>query len=137
MQARAQGGLLDRAAQLVAAHRSHQHVVGGQQPRQLRIRGAAPVVVGAHRDQHQRAPPLRLGGREQRVDEPAPLRFVAAGGERLLELVDRDHEPTPPALRDRLFERGRRMLARAQQRHRPALTARQHTGRQRRQQTRA
>ena len=41
---------LDRAPQLVAPHRADEHVVRGEQPRQLGVRRAAPVVVRADRE---------------------------------------------------------------------------------------
>ena len=87
------GGQLDRPAQLVAAHRPDEHVVGAEQPRQLRVGGAAAVEVGADGDQHQRAPPRVARARDERVDERRALGLVAAGGEDLLELVDREDEP--------------------------------------------
>ena len=60
-QPRALGRALDRAPQLVAAHRADEHVVGGEQRRQLGIGGAAAVVVGAQRD-HDDVAPARIAG---------------------------------------------------------------------------
>ena len=59
----AQAGALRRAldgpAQLVAPHRAHEYVVGGQQLAQLGIRRAAPVEVGADREHDDGASPAR------------------------------------------------------------------------------
>jgi hypothetical protein len=137
-QAGAARGQLDRAAQLVAAHRPDEHVVGAQQPRQLRVGGAAAVEVGAHTDQHERAAARVAGAGDERVDERGPLDLLAAGGERLLELVDRDDQPAVRrGLGHRLPERAQRVLAGAQERQRPSLAARQHAGGQRCEQARA
>jgi hypothetical protein len=120
-------GQLDRAAQLVAAHRPHQNVAGVQQQRQLGIGGAAPVEVGAHGHQHDRRPPLIASAADQRVDERAALGLVAAQREDLLELIHRDDQPLlGRGRRDRPLERPQRMLARTQQRDWPALAAQQH-----------
>ena len=61
--ARRAGSSIARA-QLVAAHRTDEHVVGAEQPRQLGVRGAAAVEVGAHGDQHQRAGVAVARGRD-------------------------------------------------------------------------
>ena len=113
-------------------------MVGAQQPRQLGIRGAASVEVGAHGDQHQRTPARVARARDERVDERRALGLLAAGGEDLLELVDRDHEPAARRhLGRRLLERAQRVFTGAQQRDRPALAARQHAGGERGEQSRA
>jgi hypothetical protein len=84
---------LDGTAQLVAAQRAHEDVVGAEQPGQLGIGGAAAVEVGADCDEHQRAQ-VRIACRaEQGVHEGRALGLVVAGGEELLELVDGDHQP--------------------------------------------
>ena len=131
-------GQLDRAAQLVAAHRADEHVAGAEQPRQLRVGGAVPVEVGADRDQHERAAARIASARDQRVGERRALALVAAGREELLELVDGDDQPALGAPRRcASLERSQRVLAGPQQGDRPALAAGQHAGRQRRQQPRA
>ena len=84
---------LDRPPQLVAPHRPDEDVVGGEQPRQLGVGGAAPVEVGADRQEHDRAPARVAGGRDERVDERVALLLVAARSEQLLELVDGEDEP--------------------------------------------
>ena len=70
------------------------------------IDGAAAVEVGADGHQHERAPAYDRGPRDELVDERRPLGLVAADGEDLLELVDRDDQPASPA-------RPRRSRARA------------------------
>ena len=50
----APGRQLDRAAQLVASHRAHEDVVGGQQAGKLRVRGTAAVEVRLQREEHKR-----------------------------------------------------------------------------------
>ena len=45
---------LDRAPQLLARHRADEHVVGAEQPRELRVGGAAAVEVGAHGEHDDR-----------------------------------------------------------------------------------
>ena len=119
-QAGAAGGQLDRAAQLVAAHRPDEHVVGAEQPRQLGVAGAAAVEVGAHGDQHERAAAGSRAAASSASTNAARSRLVAAGGEELLELVDGDqprgHRRPPRSP----LERAQRMLAGAQQRHAPS-----------------
>ena len=123
-QAGASGRELDCAPQLVAAHRADQDLVGAEQARELREAGAVAVEVGAHGDEHERAPTGVARARHERVDERRALRVVAAGGERLLELVDRDD---PALARGQLgggaLERRERVRAGADQRLRPALAA--------------
>ena len=92
-QAGAPRGQLDRAAQLVAAHRPDEHVVGAQQPRKLRVGRAAPVEVGADGDEHERAAARIARACGERVGERGALVLVAAGREDLLELVDGDDQP--------------------------------------------
>ena len=82
---------LDRAPQLVARHRADEHVVRAEQARQLGVRGAAAVEVGAHREHHDAAALRIARGAHERRDELAALLLVLAGGEQLLELVDREH----------------------------------------------
>ena len=81
-------------------------------------------------------PPARVAsGTDQRVHERRALALVAAGREGLLELVDGEHEPPVGSRRGgRVVQRAQRMLARAQQRDRPALAAGQDALAQRRQQ---
>ena len=113
-QARALRGGLDRAPQLVAAHRADRHVAGAQHPPQLGVARAAPVEVGAQGDQDDRAAARVAHGGDERVGERGALVLVAAGGEELLELVDGDHEPAlGRGLCDRLPERAARVRARA------------------------
>ena len=123
------GGALDRAPQLLARHRAHQHVVGADQARQLRISGAAPVEVGAHREHD--------GGvrSHEQIDEPGPLVLVTAGREQLLELIDHQKAPSLAAESlGRAPQLAQRLLAGADQRLRPVVAAGQHAARQRRQQ---
>ena len=87
------GGQLDRPAQLVAAHRPDQDLVGGDRRGEFGVLGAAPVEVGAHREHDDRAPVGVGGALEQGVDERLALGLVATGDEDLLELVDEEHEP--------------------------------------------
>ena len=100
-------GRLDRAAQLVAAHRADRDVAGAEHPPQLRVARAAPVEVGAQGDQHERAAARVAHRRDERVGERGPLGLVVAGGEDLLELVDRDDEPAVAARRPRSPARAR------------------------------
>ena len=126
---------LDGPPQLFRAHRADQHLAGGRQRRQLRVRRAASVVVGPQREQHERA---GLRGRHQRVEERHPLGLVATRGERLLELIHGDHQPLRPGrLPQRPLEQRRGPLARAQQRLAPAVGPRERAAGQRRQQPRA
>jgi hypothetical protein len=112
-------------------------VVGSEQTRQLRICRAAPVEVGAHREEHERAPARVARARDQRVGERRALVLVAAGREELLELVDRHDQPPPGrGFADRLLERPPRPLAGPQERDRPVLAARQHARSERREQPR-
>ena len=98
-----------------------------QHPPQLGIARAAPVKVGAERDQDERSTARIAHRGDERVGERRPLVLVAAGGEQLLELVDRDHEPPlGRCLCHRLLEGLQRVSARARQRDRPAAAARQH-----------
>jgi hypothetical protein len=128
-QAGALGRQLDRAAQLVAAHRADEDVVGAQQARQLGVGVAAAVEVGAHGNEHERPPARVTRGGDERVDERRSLALVAAGREDLLELVHGDDQSAARGgVGGRLLERAQRVLARTQQRERPALAAGQHTG---------
>jgi hypothetical protein len=81
------GGQLDRAAQLLGAHRADQNVVGSQQAGQAGIGGAVAVVVGPHGNHHGCVPVSRLGSLGQGGEEGDPLGLVPAGGEDLLELI--------------------------------------------------
>ena len=92
VQAHLLGGPHDRTAELDVAHGADEHVVGGEQVRELRIGRAAPVVVGADREHHDVAVGTAAQVREL-PDEARALALVAAEGERLLELVDGDHAP--------------------------------------------
>ena len=119
--ARPAGRPLDRAPQLVARHRPDQHVVGAEQPRQLRVGRAAPVEVGAD------ARPRRAvaGARSATsASTNSAARLVLARREQLLELVDREH-PAPwrgsPVARSSARAR---MLAGPDHRLRPVLAAR-------------
>ena len=76
-QAGALRGQLDRAPQLVAAHRTDQDVVGAHQARQFRICVAAAVEVRAHRHEHDRLP-VRVASRgHERVRERRALVLVS------------------------------------------------------------
>ena len=110
--------------------------------------GARAVVVGSQ-GQHDRDPAVvALRRVRQRIHERGTLRLVAARRERLLELVygqqqlglrlearergrDRVLGPVHPK---RASQVGQRMLAGAEQDALPALAARKHSARQRRQQ---
>ena len=128
-------GELDRAAQLVAAHRPDQHVVGTQQPGELRVCRAAPVEVRPHRDQHQCATTRIAGTRDERVGERRALALVATGGEDLFELIDGDDKPAlRHDRRDGPLERSQRLVPGSHQGDRPALAAGQDAGRQPREQ---
>ena len=136
-QARAAGRQLDRAPQLVAAHRPDQHVVGAHESRQLGIDGAAAVEVGADGHQHERAPAYIAGRSDELVDERRALGLVAAEGEDLLELVDRHDQPASGAASAvGALERPHRVLARSQQRERPVLATGQHAAGERGEQPR-
>ena len=130
------GRQLDRTAQLLPQHRADEHVAGAQQPRQLRVGGAATVEVGAHGDDHQRAPAHVSHRGHERVDERRALRLVAAGREHLLELVDRHDQPAVVGRRgERLLERAQRMLPGTQHGERPRLAPGQHARGERSEQT--
>jgi hypothetical protein len=118
---------LDRTAQLVLAHRADEDVVGGEQPRQLGIRGAAPVVVRTQR-QHDDA----AAAADQLCDEGAALTFVAARHESLLELVDGDDGvPAFAECGDSRAQLAHRVLAGPDDDLRPPLASRQHAVRER------
>ena len=125
-----EGGTLRRAdhglTQLVAAERADQHVVRGEQARQIRVAGAAPVEVGPDRQDHG-APAAVAREPHELGEELGALILVAAGGERLLELVDREHHA---AAGGEAVQAGaklaRRVLAGSDDRLRPALAAGQH-----------
>ncbi len=90
---------LDRTAQLVASHRADEHLVGAHEAGELVVARAAAVEVGAHR-QYQRSAPVAVASElDQRVDEAAALPLVAAGRERLLELVDDQDDALASVLR--------------------------------------
>ena len=111
-------------------------MAGAQQPRQLRVRGAATVEVGAHGDDHQRTPARVSHRGHERVDERRALRLVAAGREHLLELVDRHDQPAVVGQRrERLLERAQRMLPGTQHGERPRLAPGQHARGERSEQT--
>ena len=84
-----------------------------------------PVEVRAHRDEHQRLPARVRGGRDQRVDERGVLRFVAAGREELLELVDCDDRAAREPV-GRSVQGVERVRAGAQQSDVPPLRPGQH-----------
>ncbi len=122
-------GALDRAPQLVARHRSDEHVVGAEQARELRVGGAAAVEVGAHGQHHDAVFIAR--DTHKPGDELGSLRLVRAGGEQLLELVDR--QDTAPFAREPAgcaAKLAQRPLARPDQRLRPAIAPRQHAARE-------
>ena len=72
-QSHAFGRLGDRATHLVARHRPDDHVVGPDEARQPRVRGAAGIEVGSKRQHDHRAPPRVLCELEQRGDEGVAL----------------------------------------------------------------
>ncbi len=87
------GRRLDGLAQLVRRHGSDVGLVGLQRLAQPVVLGAAVVEIGPQGDQDaQRGGALLGGGRQQRVDEGAPLGRVFAQGEALLELVDHQQQ---------------------------------------------
>ena len=108
----------------MAAHRADQDLVGAEQARELREAGAVAVEVGAHGDEHERAPMCVACAGDERVDERRPFRAAVAGGERLFELVDRDDRAVACGqLGGGVLERRQRMRAGPDQRLRPALAA--------------
>jgi hypothetical protein len=105
---------LDRPRQLLARERPDQDVVGGQGLREIRIRGAMPVVIGADREDHGNVlwPPLRRAGK--RLYKVGALRLAGAQGEGLLELID--HEDQTSLRRERLHGCLDRVLGPARER---------------------
>ena len=89
LQAGAPRGQLDRAAQLVAAHRPDEHVAGAEQPRELRVLRAAAVEVGADGDQHERARRIASAATSASANA-ARSSSSRQAREQLLELVDGD-----------------------------------------------
>ena len=94
------GGAGDHPAQVGLGHRPDHHLVPLHSRHQLGAAGAPIPVITANRDHHQRRRlvprPGRPGrGGAHRVDERGPLllRFLAGGGEDLLELVDDQDQP--------------------------------------------
>jgi hypothetical protein len=83
-EARRAGRQLDRPAQLVAAHRPDQDLVGADQGRELGVLGAAPVEVGADRQHDHQALVGIAGTLDQRIEERVALGLVATGDEGLL-----------------------------------------------------
>jgi hypothetical protein len=77
--------LSHRSLELGVAHRSEQHLVGGDRASELRVRSELAVHVGSHADRD------RSPDRQQRIDECLPARGVVAQREQLLELID-DHK---------------------------------------------
>ena len=88
----AAGGQLDRPAQLVAAHRPDQDLVGADERRELRVLGAAPVEVGPDREHDDQAFVGVGRALDKRVEKRLALGLIAAGDEGLLELIDAEHE---------------------------------------------
>ena len=86
--------LLERAAQLVGAHRPEQRLMCDHRRRKLRIRRDTPVEVRSQGDDHDDGARRIAPRRDQRVDEGPALRFVVADREELLELIDDDHQTT-------------------------------------------
>ena len=128
-------GPLDRAAQLLAPHRSDEHVVGSERRRQRRICGTAGIEVGPHCEHDKPACVARPA--HERVDERRALGLVAACGEDLLELVDRQHDLIGGGhLETRAAQLVHRMLARTEHQLRPRVDTRQDSAGQRRQQPR-
>ena len=121
-------GALDRAAQLVARIGPTSTWLAPSSRDSSRVGGAAAVEVGPHREDDVRRRASR-GSADQRVDERRALGLVAADGERLLELVDREHEPALGRGRERRRELAQRMRARADHGLRPALAAGEHAAR--------
>jgi hypothetical protein len=137
LESRALRRQLDRPPQLVAAHRTDRYLVRPEQAPELGIARAAPIEVGADGEQHERSPAWVARAGDERVDERVALVLVAAGGEDLLELVDRDDQAT--VWRDaghRLLERSERVDTWPQQRERPVPAARDHILSQRGEQAR-
>jgi hypothetical protein len=124
------GRKFDRASQLVRAHRTDEHLVGGEELRQLGVGAAVAVVIAANRDNHHR--PLGFRGEaDQPLDEGAPFRLVGAQREDLFELVDDEHQPL--AVRD--GENREWVLSGPHDRHLPAVASRDESCPQRRHQT--
>jgi hypothetical protein len=125
-------GLDDRPPQLVAPHRADEHLVRADEPREPVVGTAMSVEVGADRDHDLHAAVAVLGERCERIQKPGPLTLVAADREDLLELVH-DENRLIAGLGQGSLERRQRTRARAHHRLRPAVGARQHSTRQRRQ----
>ena len=96
---------LDRPPELVARHRSDEHVVLRQGLGELRVRGDVAVVVAADREDSDE--PVRGVVRRgcQGGDESGALRFRVAEREDLFELVDDEDELA--ILLDRVYRRAR------------------------------
>ena len=92
-QARPARRQLDRPAPLIAAHRPDENLVGADEPGEVSVLGAAAVEVGPDCEHDDQALVGVAGTLDERVEERLPLGRVAAGGEYLLELVDREHQP--------------------------------------------
>ena len=137
LESRALRGQLDRAPQLVAAHRTDRNLVRAEQAPELGIARAAPIEVGPDGEQHERSPARVARAGDKRVDERVALVLVAAGGEDLLELVDRDDQATVwRGAGRRLLECSERVDTGSQQRERPVPAARDHILSQRGEQAR-
>ena len=89
LEAGAGGWQLDGAAQLLRLHRADEDVVGAQQLGQSGVGGATSVEVGSGRDDHHSSLLRVAGSSDERLGEVRSLLLGAAGGEQLLELVDR------------------------------------------------
>ena len=105
------GGLGDGQPQLPFGHRGHQIAVLDRAG-QLRVVRAAGLEIGAYAEDDQGrglvVRPVPDGGRGvQRGDERAPLLFIRALGEQLLELVNHQQQ-LPAVLRRRSVRVGRR-----------------------------
>jgi hypothetical protein len=114
----------DHLAQLHVPHRADQHMVRGEQAREVRICRAAPVEVGADRHDDDAAL-VALCDPHQLRHEAAALLLVAADGERLLELVHREDDAAARIeAGGRATQLARRVLAGPDQHLRPCFAAR-------------
>ena len=84
--------LLDRALELVGAHRADEETGLAEQVGEGGVLGAAAVVVGADRGDHAHRRVGIARSVHQHVEVAIAFLGVAADGEHLFQLVDHDHE---------------------------------------------
>jgi hypothetical protein len=131
VEAGARGGRLDRPLEGVAARRADEQLVGGDELREPGMRRTAVVEVGPDGQNRHYAAAAVAAESDERVEEALALALVRAGRERLLELVDDQHDG---AVRRHALELRRRVLARPHQDPGPAGAAGKRAGGERRQQ---